>query len=509
MAGEHPLAGLLDRAGNVFTLAGELGRTFHEQRSSRSRIHDTSIWQRHAPTFNKFHDAILELREPMRNPPDGFAPVAEQLLKVARIAKGIRDTLDRDHRFPAYLDFFPDLNTVCQSGWETIKEATKAQRLDNPFAFVDEPAGSPYSLLDRFPATPAGHVAFLEWVLGEVHGAAEAKHGQFQRGYSNATIESMIGGIMWAEAGRRVSSLSDLSADAVEQVARVLRRELTSGTVGQIDELLTPAVRKLRDAWENRGVDTDEILESAKAEHAEVVKRERALREAQRRNDRLWSVQPAVNNWMHEFANGNRETVLSEILAYGGILRELDATHHLDEIDSKPSNHWNGCFAYALEVLRCAAGKDREGVAELLDKLADRDVGHEFRDGVMSALDGDLLQRISTADWRASLGPYAPERPEDRAERRVREREQVNAAPAGKSKAGDDGLPEGVRREDIASVRAAIKAKGRTATQAMLKSWMRQKKRGIAATKMKPILLRLHERGEYDGQFRQGRRARA
>ena len=114
---------------------------------------------------------------------------------------------------------------------------------------VDEPA---FTLLGSFPATPAGHVAFLEFVRDEVRYAADAKRQQLEREYPNATIESMVGGIKWAEGSKRVSALADLPADTVEQVARVFRWELTPGTVEQIDELLTPVVRALREAWENR-----------------------------------------------------------------------------------------------------------------------------------------------------------------------------------------------------------------------------------------------------------------
>lgn len=153
MAGESLLVGLLDRAKNVFSLAGELGRAFHEERQGQVRQIDPAGWNRHAPLFNKFCAALLELREPMQIPPDGFRPVAQQLLQAAKLAKGIRDTLARDGGFPAYLDFFPDLNTVCQAGWEAVKEVSKTRRLDDPLAFVDEPAGCATS---GFDTTPVG-----------------------------------------------------------------------------------------------------------------------------------------------------------------------------------------------------------------------------------------------------------------------------------------------------------------------------------------------------------------
>jgi hypothetical protein len=249
MADSSPLAGLLDRAGKVFSLAGKLGRAFYEERQGQGRQIDPAGWYRHAPEFDEFCAALLNLRDAMQNPPDGFGPVAKPLLEAARIAKGIRDAMQRpDGRtWAAYLEFFPHLNSVCEDGWRAVKEVTKTRRLDDPFAFVDEPA---LSLLDRFPATPAGHVAFLEWVRDEVHNAAEAKRGQIERGYSNATIESMVRGIKWPEARARLAALSNLPEGVRANAGDILRRELTAGTVEQIDALLTPAVWGVRDSLE-------------------------------------------------------------------------------------------------------------------------------------------------------------------------------------------------------------------------------------------------------------------
>jgi len=252
MADENPLAGLLDRAGNVFSLAGKLGRAFHEEHQWQRGQIDPAGWNRHAPEFDEFCAALLDLREPMQNPPDGFGPVAKPLLEAARIAKGIRDAMQRpDGRtWAAYLEFFPHLNSVCEDGWRAVKEVTKAPRLDDPFAFVDEPATPAFSLLDRFPATPAGHVAFLEFVRDEVHHAAEAKRGQLERGYSDSTIESMVRGIKWAESRARLAALSSLPEMVRANVGDILHRELTAGTVEQIDTLLTPAVWGVRDSLE-------------------------------------------------------------------------------------------------------------------------------------------------------------------------------------------------------------------------------------------------------------------
>ncbi|MFQ5732840.1 MAG: hypothetical protein ACE5KM_12910 [Planctomycetaceae bacterium] len=117
-----------------------------------------------------------------------------------------------------------------------------------------EEAGESLTLLARFPTTETGHLEFLEFVRDEVHGAAEAKRQQIAQKYSNDVLASMVKGIKWWEARERVKLLFSISI-AGEAVARVLRLELTVGTVEQIDELLTPAVRALRQAWEDRRTD--------------------------------------------------------------------------------------------------------------------------------------------------------------------------------------------------------------------------------------------------------------
>ncbi|NQT40174.1 MAG: hypothetical protein HQ581_21965, partial [Planctomycetes bacterium] len=210
------MATLLGRAGNVFSLARELGQKFQEEGQSRAIYYDPSIWDRLRPTFDEFWAALLDLRDAMQRPPDGFEAVADQLKTAAKIARGIQAAVNPKPEweswsgrtvgkmfavkdpgppeFTAYLDFFPQLNTVAYDGWQAVKQAKKAQRLDDPFAFVDDPtngstAEQPWTLLDRFPATPDGHIAFLEFVRDEVHNAADAKRQRLAREYTNATIE--------------------------------------------------------------------------------------------------------------------------------------------------------------------------------------------------------------------------------------------------------------------------------------------------------------------------------
>jgi hypothetical protein len=158
MADTSPLAGLLDRASHVFRLAWQLARTFQEERGTGGgfRQIDPTSWTRNQPTFNEFCAAILDLRDAMQNPPEGFFPVAQALLKAAGIAKQIRDVMQTSdgRTWAAFLDFFPDLNSVAAEGREAIQEVTRARRLDDPFAFVDQAAAGKGSDIDTTPTLP-------------------------------------------------------------------------------------------------------------------------------------------------------------------------------------------------------------------------------------------------------------------------------------------------------------------------------------------------------------------
>jgi len=93
MADQHALVDLLGRAGKVFSLAGDLGRAFSVERQSEDNFSSPSNWNRHAPTFDQFSQALHELHEPMQHPPVGFAALAEQLEKAAKVERGIQQTL--------------------------------------------------------------------------------------------------------------------------------------------------------------------------------------------------------------------------------------------------------------------------------------------------------------------------------------------------------------------------------------------------------------------------------
>jgi hypothetical protein len=166
MAGASPLAGLLDRAGKVFSLAAQLGRAFQEEREPQDGIirPDPGGWVRHQPRFNEFCAAVLDLREAMQNPPDGFAPVARVLLESANVAKRIRDVMQSAYgwTWASYQDFYGHLSSVAESGRVAIRDVTKARRLDDPFAFIDQMANGKEAGKDATPPPPSPSSAMAD-----------------------------------------------------------------------------------------------------------------------------------------------------------------------------------------------------------------------------------------------------------------------------------------------------------------------------------------------------------
>lgn len=175
MADSSPLAGLLHRAGNVFSLADQLGFAFRQERVSQGeglRQIDPKGWERHQPAFNEYCAAVLDLREAIQNPPDGFAPVAQALLKAAEVAKQIRDAMQtaEGQTWAEYLEYFPNLNSVATLGREAIRVVTKARRLDDPFAFVDQPAARTNMEIDTTPTLPKPPTGLIESAERDIPG---------------------------------------------------------------------------------------------------------------------------------------------------------------------------------------------------------------------------------------------------------------------------------------------------------------------------------------------------
>jgi hypothetical protein len=174
MADPSALAGLLDRAGHVFHLAWQLGRTFQEEHGTGGgfRQVDPTSWARNQPAFNEFCAAILDLRDAMQNPPEGFGPVAQALMKAAGVAKQIRDRMQTadGQTWAAFLDFFPELNSVAATGHEAIKDVTKPRQADDPFAFVGQAAARKKTGIDTTPTLPRPPQSLIEAAAREIPG---------------------------------------------------------------------------------------------------------------------------------------------------------------------------------------------------------------------------------------------------------------------------------------------------------------------------------------------------
>ncbi|MDA1326297.1 MAG: hypothetical protein O3C34_16325 [Proteobacteria bacterium] len=250
MADSSPPAGLSDRAAQILKLVGELADAI---RANEHSSRDETL-QQVASAWKSLFPAIVELGETLPAEPD---PVTDWIREVSRVSKWFDDAA-RQHGLADVLFRFN-----CD-GFLRVEEEGRALLNDmaanqDAFAVVDvEPV---LSLLDRYPATPAGHVAFLEMVRDEIQYAADAKRQQFAKGYSFETLARMVCGIKWVEAGQRLSVLFHLAPDAANQAASVLQTELKVGTVERIDELFTPVVRDLRDALEQSRIEARNAAE--------------------------------------------------------------------------------------------------------------------------------------------------------------------------------------------------------------------------------------------------------
>lgn len=141
-AGTSALTDLLDEACEVFMLANKLGGDLKEDFNSQGPVimaGEPTPRQRHGELIREFTAAVLKLSDGVKNPPTGFAAVAEQLRKAGQIAKLLRDTNTGD-----ILGLFPDLKTVAEYGYQAVKSARNATQQDDPFAvFVDATQSKP------------------------------------------------------------------------------------------------------------------------------------------------------------------------------------------------------------------------------------------------------------------------------------------------------------------------------------------------------------------------------
>jgi hypothetical protein len=336
MADAFRLAENLERAIDIFSLAGQLGRDFLQEKREWNEIFDPEIWRRSsAPKFGEFYSKLREmdcLLRPLASLPRDvaaggdwggdwiydpiFKDVADHLASAGYIAHDIKEITQQPEyselASPDLIDFYPGyllkagpLGSRSLWGLKSVQQVAQANGLpeiagraaevlariasgasDNNRSgpsptSIDEPlpalleeansglsltdkvgrligteAGSNaevFALLDRFPANAKGHIEFLEFIRDDIQKAVVSKRFQVQKGYSDETIRQTVDGIIryWPEARRRLGALRIFLPDAAELVDRVLQRELTVGAIDRIDDLMTPAVGKLRDEYED------------------------------------------------------------------------------------------------------------------------------------------------------------------------------------------------------------------------------------------------------------------
>lgn len=140
MADSSLVAGLLGQAGNVFSLAGKLGRAFekelHARRQPSAKV---APWSKHAVTFNEFRDSVLVLRDAIASRPHGFEPVAAVLRQAGELAR-IIEAAPKWSGGPTpveCLELWPELNSVLANGHRAAAETARAVRGDDRWTFLD------------------------------------------------------------------------------------------------------------------------------------------------------------------------------------------------------------------------------------------------------------------------------------------------------------------------------------------------------------------------------------
>lgn len=213
--------------------------------------------------FDDLGEKLSELQDAIQEPPDGFAEVAAKLKGLDAIIQVPRDGEQRSSR--SQFEDCALASADVESGFLAIREAM----MRCPESLAAHPDRF-FTSLDRYPATTCGNLGFLEDVLDEVRYAIEAKQQRLEREYSKETLNKMVDGVKWSEARLRITLLGQLPQKIVKPVADILRRELTVGTIEQIDELLGPAVGGLRNAYERVHHDWDANADHGTKEDVEA-----------------------------------------------------------------------------------------------------------------------------------------------------------------------------------------------------------------------------------------------
>lgn len=162
MADVPSLAELLHRAEAALSMAAQLGADFRAE-IPKGRVHVVrpDTWARHEPAFERFSTALIDLKSSIQSPPPGFADVANVLRDAGRVARRIRNAMKKrkGSDFARFADYSPELNTIASRGYEAVRQAMPRPKPDDPFAFVDQPAGEMKPTEERSEKPDAMHAA--------------------------------------------------------------------------------------------------------------------------------------------------------------------------------------------------------------------------------------------------------------------------------------------------------------------------------------------------------------
>ncbi len=264
MADTSQLAGLLDRARNIFSLADKLA---------------TGGWHPNSPDFDDFCVGLWGLRDAMQNPPDGFAPVAEALLQAADIAKVIRESLQRPGglTWADHLHFFPHLNSVALNGERAVNDVTES-RLDDQFDFLNvvaanNPLGTKGE--SRFDALVDEVLYWRNGVL-PIYWRGAYHPGDFQR----RTADPLRRCLVWLDANgfqhlsARLQSTYDTALDCVADLDAKYDQHPAPADATESDSIVRDRLSPCYD----KTSELVELLDDIKLTTAEVSKGEANLR---------------------------------------------------------------------------------------------------------------------------------------------------------------------------------------------------------------------------------------
>ena len=168
------LAGLLDPAAKVFSLARQLAWEFEKEfreHSALCREGQESAQQRYREKICEYIAAVFNLSDAIENSPPDFEAVADQLRQAGRLAKRLQQAQMSDAYRQNIFEMFPELNQVSYDGYESVKAARKAHWVDDPWAFLDEKPKPPPTAGP--PSAPAKAMLLEDNSIGAANGKSE------------------------------------------------------------------------------------------------------------------------------------------------------------------------------------------------------------------------------------------------------------------------------------------------------------------------------------------------